>query len=109
MGDTGAMIHLQSLIDDAKCFETVRTLRWPDGVRCPHGESAESPKQGCDDTPSERQRSLCKSCERRVDDLTHTIFAGHHQPLRLWMRCLDCMGRKLSTAQIAKERDLHNR
>ena len=27
IGNTGAMIHIQSLIDDAKCFETVRTLR----------------------------------------------------------------------------------
>ena len=24
MGDTGVMRHIQSLIDDAKCFETVR-------------------------------------------------------------------------------------
>ena len=26
MGDTGAMIHMQSLIDDAQCFDTVRDL-----------------------------------------------------------------------------------
>lgn len=25
MGDTALMIHIQSLIDDAKCFETVHT------------------------------------------------------------------------------------
>lgn len=30
------MINLQNLLDDAKCDETVRQLRWPDGVRCPH-------------------------------------------------------------------------
>jgi hypothetical protein len=29
------MIDRPSLIDDANCFETVRTLRRPDGVSCP--------------------------------------------------------------------------
>lgn len=107
MGDTGAMIHIQSLIDDAKCFETVRSLRWPDGVQCPNCESPEITKQGCDDTQPARQRYLCKSCERRFDDLTHTIFASHHQPLRLWILCLYFMGLNLSNAQIAKELDLN--
>jgi len=32
MGNTGAMINLPSLMDDAKCFATVRAMRWPDGV-----------------------------------------------------------------------------
>jgi hypothetical protein len=29
------MVNIQALIDDAKCFEAVRSLRRPDGVRCP--------------------------------------------------------------------------
>jgi len=69
MGDTDAMINMQSLIDDAKCFETVRALRWPDGICCPGCNSTEITKQGCDDTQPERQRYLCASCERRFDDL----------------------------------------
>ena len=83
MGDTGIMIHIQSLIDDTKCFETVRALRWPNGVCCPRCDSFEITKQGRDDTQPERQRYLCQSCEGRFDDLTDTIFAGHHQPLRV--------------------------
>jgi hypothetical protein len=39
--------------------------------------------------------------------LTDTIFAGHHQPLRVWMVCLYLMGLNLSNAQIAEELDLH--
>ena len=35
------MVNIQALIDDAKCFETVRAMRWPDGVRCPECDSAE--------------------------------------------------------------------
>ena len=107
MGDTGVMIHLPSLIDDAKCFETVRTLRWPDGSSCPHGESFDITKQGRADTHPERQRSLCQSCERRFDDLTDTIFAGHHQPLRVWILCLYFMGLNLSNHPIAQELDLN--
>ena len=107
MGDTDAMINIQSLIDDAKCFETVRALRWPDGVRCPTCDSSEVTKQGRDDTQPERQRYLCTSCERRFDDLTDTIFAGHHQPLRVWILCLYFMGLNLSNHQIAAELDLH--
>lgn len=101
------MIHIQSLIDDAKCFATVRDLRWPDGVQCPHCASPEITKQGRDDTQPARQRYWCKSCARRFDDLTATIFAGHHQPLRVWMLCLYFMSLNLSNAQIAKELDLH--
>jgi hypothetical protein len=44
------MINMQSLMDDAKWFATVRDLRWPDGVRCLHGDILEITKQGRDDT-----------------------------------------------------------
>jgi transposase-like protein len=107
MGNTAAMINLQSLMDDAKCFATVRAMRWPDGVMCPHGESPEITKQGRDETQPERQRYPCKSCERRFDDLTDTLFAGHHQPLRIWILCAYLMGLHLSNAQIAQELDLN--
>jgi transposase-like protein len=101
------MIHIQSLIDDAKCFATVRDLRWPNGVCCPRCNSFEITKQGHDDTQLDRQRYLCQSCERRFDDLTDTIFAGHHQPLRVWILCLYFMGLNLSNHQIAQELDLN--
>jgi len=107
MGDTGAMIHMQSLIDDTKCFETVRALRWSDGVRCPACENAEVTNQGRDDTQPARQRDLCQSWSRRFDDVTDTLFAGHHQRLRVWMVCLYLMGLNRSNAQIAKALDLH--
>ena len=44
------MINLQFLMDDAKCFATVRDMRWPSGVMCPHCHSPEITKQGRDDT-----------------------------------------------------------
>ena len=30
------LVKIQDLINDAKCFEVVRSLRWPEGVLCPH-------------------------------------------------------------------------
>jgi transposase-like protein len=108
MGDTGAMIHIHALIDDVKGFDTVRNIRWPDGVQCPTCGSSEVTKQGRDETQPERQRYLCKSCERRFDDVTDTIFAGHHQPLRVWILCLYFMGLNLSNHQIAQELDLNS-
>ena len=76
------------------------------GVRCPDCESAHVVKQGRDDTEPQRQRYECRACRRRFDDLTDTIFAGHHQPLRVWVLVLYLMGLNLSNEQIAKELDL---
>jgi len=101
------MINLQSLMDDANCVATVRDLRWPDGVRGPDGDSPEITKPGRDDTQPEPQRYLCQSCERRFDELTHPIFAGHHQPLRVWILCSSLMGLNLSHAQMAQALDLN--
>jgi hypothetical protein len=32
---------LLSLLDEAKSMETIRSMRWPDGVRCPKCNSEE--------------------------------------------------------------------
>jgi transposase-like protein len=45
----------------------------------------------------------CHGCGKRFDDLTDTIFAGHHQPLRVWILCLYFMGLNLSNEQIGRE------
>jgi len=80
-------IAIGRLIDDAKCYEMVRELRWPQGVRCPHCASGQVVKNGHDTPEVCRQRYRCRDCDRCFDDLTDTIFAGHHQPLRIWMLC----------------------
>ena len=65
-------------------------------------------KRGFDDTESNRQRYECHDCHARFDDLTDTIFAGHHQPLKVWSLCLYFMGLNLSNDQIAEELALHS-
>ena len=54
-----------------------------------------------------RQRYRCKDCAARFDDLTGTVLAGHHQPLRAWILCLYFMGLNLSNQQIAQELGLN--
>jgi transposase-like protein len=101
------MVNIQDLFDDAKCYQTIRDMRWPDGVTCPHCSSTAVIKNGRDDTELHRQRYECQGCRRRFDDLTGTIFAGHHQPLRTWIGCLYLMGLNLSGLQIAQELDIN--
>jgi transposase-like protein len=97
------LVNLSALIDDAKCFELVRQHRWPEGVRCPGCGSAAVARHGRDDTQPQRQRYRCTACGARFDDLTGTVLAGHHQPLRVWVLCLYLMGPNLSNRQIAQE------
>src|ERR671928_2235986 len=98
-----SLVNLSSLIDDAKCYALVRQQRWPDGVRCPACGSATVIRHGRDDTQEQRQRYRCNDCRARFDDLTGTVLAGHHQPLRVWVLCLYLMGLNLSNRQIAEE------
>src|SRR4051794_22779380 len=105
MSSTG-LVNLSSLIDDAKCYALVRQQRWPEGVRCPGCGGATVIRHGRDDTQAHRQGYRCNDCRVRFDDLTGTVLAGHHRPLRVWVLCLYLMGPNLSNRQIARELDL---
>ncbi len=102
------IVNIQNLIDDAKCYETIRKLRWPDEiVSCPRCGSENVIKHGHHNTEHDRRRYLCKGGSHHFDDLSDTIFEGHHQPLRVWILCLYFMGLNLSNRQIAKELELN--
>ena len=64
-------------------------------------------KRGRDDVEVYKQRYECKNCKKRFDDLTSTVFAGHHQPLKIWIIFLYFLGLNLSTNQIAQELSLN--
>ena len=96
-------VNITKLIDDVQCYQTIRELRWPDGVACPSGASQHVIKRGFDDTEPARQRYECHDCRKRFDDLTGPIFAGHHQPLKVRALWLYVMGLNLSNEQIAHE------
>ena len=102
-------VNIKNLIDDVQCYQTVRELRWPDGVQCPSCESQHVIKRGSDDTEPARQRYECHDGDQRFDDLTDTICAGHHQPLKVWILCLYFMGLNVSNEQIAHELSINER
>src|SRR4029453_10294458 len=97
------LVNLSGLMDDAKCFAFVRQHRWPEGVRCPGCSSGAVIRNGGDHPQPHRHRYRCKACVGRFDDLTGTVLAGHHRPLRVWVLCLYFMGLNLSNRQIALE------
>ena len=102
------MIIIKNLIDDAKCYQTIRDIRWKDGnIICPKCDSTNVIKYGFDEIQKERQKYHCKECGVYFDDLTDTIFSGHHQPLKVWILCLYFMGLNLSNNQISEELDLN--
>ncbi len=74
------LINLQTLIDEQKCYETVRQLRWSEGVTCSKCGAKSVVKRGFDETQPHRQRYQCQACRARFDDLSDTVFSGHHQP-----------------------------
>src|SRR6201997_3093132 len=96
-------VNIKNLIDDVQFYKTVCELRWPEGIVCPSCQSKQVIKRGFDDKELARQRYECKDCHTRFDDLTDTIFAGHHQPLKVWILCLYFMGLNLSNEHIAHE------
>jgi Transposase zinc-ribbon domain len=48
------VVNILGIVDDARCYETLRRLRWPEGVRCPHCDSPHVVKQGRDETQGNR-------------------------------------------------------
>jgi transposase-like protein len=49
-------VNIKNLIDDVQCDQTVRELRWPDGIECPSCQSKHVIKRGFDDTEPAHQR-----------------------------------------------------
>lgn len=99
-------LNIQGIIDNAKCYQQVRQLRWPEGVECPHCHATHVVKNGHDTVQTDCQHYLCRECGKAFDDLTNTVFTGHHRPLSDWMLCLYFMGLNLSNEQIGKELDI---
>ncbi len=82
------MITFLNLIDEPKYYAHVRQIRWPNGLKCPKCGSETVIRNGHDHYHSGRQGYQCHGCRANFDDLTDTVFEGHHQPLKVWMLCL---------------------
>ncbi len=123
------MMKMYDLLDNDKCYERIPQIRW-DGVSCPRCTSDNMTRQGKDESQLEqRQRYFSKGCQRKCDDLTLSVFSGHHQPiinpssthhqpiinpssthhqpLKTGVSCLHLMSLNVSNCQIAQEPDLN--
>ena len=100
------LVQIKNLIDDKKCYESVRELRWSESIKCPHCKFDNVIKQGFDETEKERQRYFCKACNKKFDDLTNTVFSNSHHSLKTWILCLYLMNLNLSNRQISKELEI---
>lgn len=99
-------INLLNLMDESKCYELLRDIRWSDGVCCPHCSTNSVIKNGHDENQLNKQRYQCKSCEKNFDDLTGTIFSNSNLTLKVWILVLYLMGLNLSNKQISKELEI---
>ena len=100
------MVNIEKLISEAQCYETIRELRWINGVKCVKCESKEVSRNGYKGEENICRKYLCRECGKNFDDLTDTVFSGHHQPLKTWILCLYFMGLNLSNRQISQELDI---
>jgi len=100
-------VNIHGLLDNAKCYQMVRKLRWQEGIECPHDHATEVTKNGRDETQQDRQRYMCRMCNPSFDDLTKTVFTGHHQPQSACVLCLYFMGLNLSNRQIADKLEMN--
>lgn len=97
------LIQLHKLLDVAQCYETLRIIRWPIGVICPHCSATNIVKNGKDSHQIHCQHYYCKACQTYFDDLTDTVFSGSHQGIHQWITVLYLMNLNVSMAQIAQE------
>lgn len=99
-------VNLLNLIDDSKCFDLLREIRWTNGVKCTNCTSSNVIKNGHDENHLNKQRYQCNDCDKNFDDLTDTIFSGSNLSLKIWILVLYFLGLNLSNRQIAKELEI---
>lgn len=89
-------------ISEARCYEMLRRVRWPNGIICPFcGRSHVTTHSRFERT--RRQRYLCLTCRRTFTDLTGTPLARTNLPLGTWLLCLRLIGQGRTTSELAKE------
>lgn len=86
---------------EAWCYEVLRRTRWPRGITCPFcGRSRATTHSKSPMTP--RRRYLCLACRRTFTDLTGTPLARTNLPLTTWFTCLQLVGERLTTSELAR-------
>lgn len=101
-------LNITEFIDEAKCYEYLRSVRWSSGVKCPKCGSFHIRRDGAKKKQPYIYHYECGniSCGKKFDDRTGTIFSGSSQALKVWILVMWLLGLNLSNNQIAGELDI---
>lgn len=105
------------LTDEAAAQDALASLRWPEGVTCPHkgcegGKKVYEVKYVHRDArtgevkPSVRKQWKCGACRKKFSVTTGSIFEGAHIPVGKWIFAIYmmCSSKKgISASQLARE------
>jgi len=89
-------VNLHGLIDNAKCYEMVRQLRWDNQVECPHRHASEIDKNGLDEDGD-------GFCEIHVNTME-----GLWSLLRSWLRPHRGVAQERLTEYVGFFQFMHN-
>jgi len=71
-----------------KCVEFLRTVRWPDGIKCPRCNDKYIIEVGYLRTFPEHKRYYCYSCRYTFSDTCMTVFHGSRLSLNKWFNAI---------------------
>ncbi len=87
--------------EEVECYEALRQIRWPDGVRCVKCGSDRVVKTGkWRNTPN--QRYHCKDCDAWFNEKSGTVFESSRTELRYWFFIAFLMQFKVSVLEISR-------
>lgn len=96
---------ISNLMDEAKCYELLRQVKWANGLECMECGSRDIRKNGHDKGITHRQRYVCKNCNKSFTDVSDTVVASNHVPIEKWMVCW-LLKDHMSNKQMAAALDL---
>ncbi len=85
MADELSLID-ERFTDPVAASEYLESIRWPDGVVCPHcGESEKEPYRLKGKSLKNRRVWKCRACRKQFTVQIGTIFESSHVPLNKWL------------------------
>lgn len=102
----------QEYADEDKARHLLETLRWPNGVKCPHCQFNEvyrlTQKAGSK-SPARKGLFSCAACRKQFSVTVGTVFEGSHIPISKWLMAMFiiCSSKKsISANQLHRMLDI---
>ncbi len=98
-------LALLDIISEATCYEKIRELKWGDKIHCLNCGGQDIRKNGHDNGISYKQRYICKDCNKTFTDISDTVMASNHVPIKKWIVCW-LLKDHISNKELAKVLEL---